>query len=336
MNVYNSSNNSNEDDADLTMINHSFLYGQNDEPMSTCLPVLRRLQQTNQSPSDTQAAISKPINNRSNTNFKNDHKFADSNLIESAEQIEQILEYYRKELKQESNTQLDCDRQLITRLTDFIRPIYSSNQKKMKDLDILFDDISILHDKRFFDEKEQNEQLHTKIRHLKKSMVSPTNDDDDSRNSLMTNLYRINSIVDYERWMEMEEDSRKLQNLVQTQRDQIDKLIELLSQQETINNENKTLTVNELHPTTKESLNDITKRCSLCNFEFPLTYTEEQIINHFEKCLTTTSMEARNMTPGAKQLECPYCSKKLETMDDMIYLDHVAKCCNGLADLLAE
>ncbi|CAF4478347.1 unnamed protein product, partial [Rotaria magnacalcarata] len=58
------------------------------------------------------------------------------------EMIEQILYYYQQELKQESNTQLDCTRKLVIRLVDFIRPYYASNQRKMKDLDELFSAIS--------------------------------------------------------------------------------------------------------------------------------------------------------------------------------------------------
>jgi hypothetical protein len=37
-------------------------------------------------------------------------------------------------------------------------------------------------------------------------------------------------MYDYQQWIEMEEETKKLQNLVQTQREQIDNLIELLSQ----------------------------------------------------------------------------------------------------------
>jgi len=115
----------------------------------------------------------------------------------------------------------------------------------MKDLDILSEEISALHDKRFLEQKEKNDQLHNKIRHLQKSFVS-TPIEDDNTNSFMTNLYRISkilfekdnyllieyldSIVDYQQWIEMEEETKKLHSLVKTQRDQIDKLVELLSQ----------------------------------------------------------------------------------------------------------
>jgi hypothetical protein len=38
-------------------------------------------------------------------------------------------------------------------------------------------------------------------------------------------------MVNYRQWMEMEEETRKLHNLVQTQRDKINELIKLLSQE---------------------------------------------------------------------------------------------------------
>jgi len=155
----------NQNDTDMTIINHSFLYGGTDEPISSFIPIVRRLQQANQS------------------------KTVD-NLFETVKQIEQILNYYRQDLKQESNKQIDCNRQLITRLVDFIRPIYSSNEEQMKNLDNLYEDISILHDKRFLEQKEKNDQLHNKIRHLKKSIISTPIEDDD-RDSLMTNIYRM-------------------------------------------------------------------------------------------------------------------------------------------------
>jgi len=64
----------------------------------------------------------------------------------------------------------------------------------MKNLDNLYEDISILHDKRFLEQKEKNDQLYNKIRHLKKSIISTPIEDDD-RDSLMTNLYRMSTRI---------------------------------------------------------------------------------------------------------------------------------------------
>jgi hypothetical protein len=167
------------------MINHSLLYDGNDEPISSCIPIVRRLQQANQL---------KSVDNPTNSDNKHDSTYVNRDLLDTIKQIEQILNYYRQDLKQESNSQLDCNRKLITRLVDFIRPIYSSNEKQMKELDILYEDISILHDKRFLEQKEKNDQLHNKIRHLKKSIISTPIEDDD-RDSLMTNIYRISTRI---------------------------------------------------------------------------------------------------------------------------------------------
>jgi len=38
-------------------------------------------------------------------------------------------------------------------------------------------------------------------------------------------------MVNYEQWREMEEETRKLQNLVETQRDRINELVNLIAQQ---------------------------------------------------------------------------------------------------------
>ncbi|CAF3859151.1 unnamed protein product [Rotaria sordida] len=201
--MYNTSRNDNQDDIDLTMINHSFLYDPNDAPISTHVPILKHLQQANQS-----SKIVYDQNERTN-------------------QLEQILNYYRQELKQKTNTQFDCDRNLITRLIDFIRSIYSSNKKKLKDLDILFNDISDLHDKRFNEQKEKNEQFQEEISYLKKLIITSDNEDNTNRK-----ISRINSIVDYEEWMEIEEETRKLHNLVKNQQNQINELFKLLPYQE--------------------------------------------------------------------------------------------------------
>ncbi|CAF3761828.1 unnamed protein product [Rotaria sordida] len=200
--MYNTSRNDNQDDIDLTMINHSFLYDPNDAPISTHVPILKHLQQANQS-----SKIVYDQNERTN-------------------QLEQILNYYRQELKQKTNTQFDCDRNLITRLIDFIRSIYSSNKKKLKDLDILFNDISDLHDKRFNEQKEKNEQFQEEISYLKKLIITSDNEDNTNRK-----ISRINSIVDYEEWMEIEEETRKLHNLVKNQQNQINELFKLLPYQ---------------------------------------------------------------------------------------------------------
>jgi predicted RNase H-like nuclease (RuvC/YqgF family) len=171
----------------MTIINHSFLFDRNDEPISSCIPVLRRSQQTNRS---------KPLNNQTNSDSTQDYIYVDQNLLETANHIERILKFYRQDLKQESNTQLDCNQQLITRLIDFIRPTYSSNRDKLNDLDILFQEISTLHDVKLIEQKEKTEQLQTEIAHLKKLIIT-TADEDDSGNNTSTQIYRISEILSF-------------------------------------------------------------------------------------------------------------------------------------------
>ena len=171
----------------MTIINHSFLFDRNDEPISSCIPVLRRSQQTNRS---------KPLNNQTNSDTTQDYVYVDQSLLETANHIERILKFYQQELKQESTAQLDCNQQLITRLIDFIRPAYSSNRDKLNDLDILFQEISTLHDEKLIEQKEKNEQLQTEIVHLKKLIITSV-DKDDSGNNTTTQIYRISKILSF-------------------------------------------------------------------------------------------------------------------------------------------
>jgi len=264
MHVFNSSHVLSQDDTDVTMINPSLLYDGNDEPISSCIPIVRRLQHANQTKSI-------------NSDDKHDAH------LETVKQIEQILNYYRQDLKQESNTQLDCNRQLITRLVDLIRPTYSSNANQMKNLDLLYEDISSLHDKRFIEQKEKNDQLQNKIRHLRNSIITTPIEVDD-RESLMTNIYRMNTMFDYEEWIEIEEETKKLQNLVNTQREQIDRLIELLSQTETAKDEKDSTIENSVDLPTQKVTNNT---------------TENQITNNAEKSLSTSNVVDSNVSMEA-------------------------------------
>jgi hypothetical protein len=181
------------------MINHSFLFAHNDDEVNTFIPVVRRAQQANQSSNNTRttAILSQPKNGQvknTTSDSKQDFIFVDHDRQEVAKQIEEILNYYQRDLRQETNTQLDCDRHLITRLVDFIRPVYSSNKKKINDLDTLIEEIGALHDKRCVDQQEKNEQLHNEIRHFKKLIITTPNDDD-NRCVTMTKVYRMSKII---------------------------------------------------------------------------------------------------------------------------------------------
>ena len=71
------------------------------------------------------------------------------------EQLEQILHQYRNELKIESRTLYECDHNLIDRLVDLIRLIYSSDQNKMNDLDVLVEEIWNLQDSQSVKQKQK-------------------------------------------------------------------------------------------------------------------------------------------------------------------------------------
>jgi len=208
--MYNSSGNTNQND---TIIDESLLYGRNDESRSNSAG-----RRTNQ------ARLTK-------SNDTHGCNYVEHARLEAAKQIEQILNFYRKELKQESNTQLECNQQLITRLVDFIRPAYSSQRKKMEDLDELYEDIFNLQYIRFIEQKEKMEQLSNEILHLKKWIIKSAHEDDDSDRTA-ERVYRIDSMVNYQQWMELEEETKTLYNLVETQRDRIDELIKLLNQED--------------------------------------------------------------------------------------------------------
>ena len=179
----------------MTIINHSFLYDPNDNQVNAYIPIIRRIQQANHSPKNNQnTTLIQHENNRNNSDDQHDYILVDHDLQETAKQIEQILHYYRQDLKYESNTYFDCNQQLLNRLIDFIRPAYSSNEKKMNDLNTLLQEIGVLHEKRHVEQKERYEQLLTEVCHLKKLIITTSNEDD-SRNNTMTKLYRMSEII---------------------------------------------------------------------------------------------------------------------------------------------
>ncbi|CAF1473425.1 unnamed protein product [Adineta steineri] len=205
MAVYNSFVPSNQDDGDTTLMSDSFFY---DHPN-----------------------LIKRINNPPYFNERNNPIFDDDDPLEEAHHIEQILSYYRKDLRQESYTQLDCTRKLIIRLFDFVRPAYTMKKKKMNDLNGLFEEISDLQDIRFTQQKDKHDQLCSEILHLKKLLITSASEGHNSRNTF-SKVNRLNSVGNYEQWMLMEEETRQLQNLVELQRDRINELINLLTKEE--------------------------------------------------------------------------------------------------------
>ncbi|CAF1649343.1 unnamed protein product [Adineta ricciae] len=117
----------------------------------------------------------------------------------------------------------------------------------MNDLNALFEEISALQDLRFIRVKDKQEHLTNEISQLKKLMISAN--EGHSYKSTVAKASRlskeivrkyanavidyIDPVINYEQWMAMEEEARKLSNLVELQRDRINELINLISQEDT-------------------------------------------------------------------------------------------------------
>lgn len=165
-----------QDDADITMINPSLLYDASDDQINTFIPIARRQQQANQGATASAKAVHSssyqtPLNDRF------DYGLIDRDRQEAAQQVEQILHQYHRELEQDSIPQMDCHRQLMTRLIDFLRPTYSSNRSKMDDLDLLFEKITTVYEKRQIEVQQRSEQLGQEICYLKKLILTSSPED---------------------------------------------------------------------------------------------------------------------------------------------------------------
>ena len=100
----------------------------------------------------------------------NDFVFVDHNPQENAKKIEEVLDYYLRDLKQESKSQLECSQQLVIRLMDLIRPAYPSDQQKMIELDAIMRDIASFHDNRHVEKEAKIQELQAEIRRLEKAL----------------------------------------------------------------------------------------------------------------------------------------------------------------------
>ncbi|CAF1183494.1 unnamed protein product [Rotaria sp. Silwood1] len=297
------------------MINPSFSHNRNDAPIDSRTPIVKHSQQANESSKNTQPRMLKPVynqNNQTKSNSKRDRIFVEHYSDGSTNQLEQILSYYRQDLKQESNTQLDCDRNLITRLVDFIRPEYSLNKNKMKDLDILFNEILNLNEKRFIKQKEKNEQVQKEIANLKKLIVTSANKD-----HITKNISQINSMIDYKVWMEIEEETRKLYNLVERQRNQINELIKLIPLQGQ-----------------DSSFHDITAPISKSPIvkQQPAAYNANVGSTLVTRVRTLAGQQQYSgindpsSSPQSTQYECPICKQRFSGNDDKAYREHLSDC----------
>ncbi|CAF3329484.1 unnamed protein product [Rotaria socialis] len=214
MAIYNSFANYNQNEPNQTLISSSMLNDIDKSAINACIAALKPSQQTNKFSNKNQPTVSNPSDDQ-------DYIFLEQ---DSHEKIEQILHYYRQELKQESQSQVDCTRKLIIRLVDFIRPCYSLNERKLRGLNELFDEISRLHAKKSMEQKDKNQELQNEISRLEKFIITSTNP-----YNAKANVYATDLTFDYDEWMKLEEETRKLRDLVERQTDKIDELIRLLS-----------------------------------------------------------------------------------------------------------
>ena len=170
------------------MIDSSMLRNHNDEHLKTCVNIVRRLQQTNQWPAMT-PMTSKPING-DHGHLLDGYSTMEENRHETANQLGDILHHYRRELRQQTNSGPDCFQRLIARLFDFIRPMYSTDVRKMDELETLYDEINQLNAKKSWEQKDKNEQLQEEINQLKKLVINSSN-----QSNPMASLYQMSKSV---------------------------------------------------------------------------------------------------------------------------------------------
>lgn len=123
-----------------------------------------------------------------------DYVFVDHNPKENAKQLEQVLAFYTRDLRQEGKTQFSCAQELVVRLLDIIRPAYPNDQQKMIELDKVRNEIAELHDKRYMEQKEKDEQLRTEICQLNRTLCTVRNEQS-TYDSVPQNYSAMNSLI---------------------------------------------------------------------------------------------------------------------------------------------
>ncbi|CAF3461913.1 unnamed protein product [Rotaria socialis] len=316
--MYNSSANYNQCDSDITLISSPSFCDLDETSIIASMPARVVSQQVKTSSEITQSIASDvSFDGTKQMKSMDNHDYT---FLEH-EMIEQILYYYQQELRQESNTQLDCTRKLVIRLVDFIRPCYASNQRKMKDLDELFSTISNMHDKKCFQQKEKTLKLENEISRLENFIITSANP-----YSAIASLYET---IDNEEWTKLEEETRKLQTLVEYQRNQINELIKLMPKQELFENKTQpTSTCLIISPLPRKTPHNVRKKCCLCNYEYPLVHTEVEIQNHLETCLYKITSDTQDDSVASVNIDCPFCDKKLLNNGDSADLHHMTMCCS--------
>lgn len=69
------------------------------------------------------------------------------------------------------------------------------------------------------------------------------------------------------------------------------------------------------------------RKCPVCNYEFPSTCDDVEMYDHIEQCLFPA-----HTFHQPKEYECPYCQRKFPANNETDYLQHISDCCNSQFD----
>lgn len=135
-------------------------------------------------------------------------------------------------------------------------------------------------------------------------------------------------MIDYEQWLEVEEETKQLHQLVKTQREHIDQLVEILSliDEEKMIHQRTTIPSLEKPDSLPELPVYATKECSVCNDES----SDIQINDHVENCLSTSNIVDTPVPTEPERLGCPFCDEKFTNNDDIAYIEHLSRCFNDM------
>jgi hypothetical protein len=130
-------------------------------------------------------------------------------------------------------------------------------------------------------------------------------------------------MIDYDQWLEVEEEIKQLHQLVKTQREHIDQLAEMLSSIDQDKMINQSTSSHPLEIASEEKPNSLPE-CSVDNSqsnEIPNT-------DHVEEYLSISPP----VPTESKQLECPFCNAKFANNEDIAYIEHLTNCFNNVND----
>lgn len=177
------------------MINHSFIYRPNDEPIGSDILAARRLQLTNHTEDNQEVTSYGPM-----------------------DELEGILQRYHQELEQDSTSNFNCDQQLITRLFDSLIPAYPTDERRSK-LEELRDAIISSQKKRLTQQTQQRNELYAEIHELQSSIIT---------RSIEKKEEHFQTQMTDPEWKEIDDETKELHQLIQLQNQQIKYLIEIL------------------------------------------------------------------------------------------------------------